>query len=221
MWVSKAKTSKSLSRIVKAIVNRLQAKTFFSRPEVADSLNKLEGASVLLNIKKLANPAGKIVPLFTLGVENGQVNFLEEFDGVPDVVMTGSFFDFLWLLDSQRRGESIRAGKIELTGDLAIVQEIQNVINYLDFDPETWFASSLGDDFAHNISKTARLIRGRTEALCSKLEGDCSEYLKHELKVVPRKSEVEEFRKAVFQIEDDLDRLNVRVKNLNFLSRSS
>ena len=220
MSVLKANTSENWSRIVKEIVDRLPTKSFFSKPEITDGLDKLEGASVRLNIKKAGDPSGQIVPLFTLGVENAQVILLDEFDGTPDVTMTGSIFDYLWLLDSQSRGEPISAGKIVLTGDLAIVQEIQNVINGLYFDPETWVASKLGDDCAHNVSKVVRLLGGRTEVLCSKLENDWSEYLKSELKVVPRKQEVEEFRNAAFQLEDDLDRLDARIKNLNALNRS-
>ena len=221
MWASKANTTGDLLVTAKSILDRIQSDFFSLDYGIADSLKRLEGASVRFNIKKLGGPADTPVSLFTLRVENGRVIFFEKIEGTPDVTMTGSVFDFLALLGSQSRGEPLSAGKIELHGDLATAQEVQNVINNLDFDLDSWVAGKLGDDFAHLARKVVQSVTERTEMVYSKLERDWSEYLKYELQVVPRNQEVDEFRNDSFRLEEDLDRLDARIKNLNLTSRSS
>ena len=219
MWASRANATECLLQVAKSIFGKLPSEMFFSSSDLANGLHKLEGISVRFNIEKLGGPVGDFFPFFTLGVRNGEATFVDEHDTEPDVTMTGSVFDFLALLDSHSRGEPLSSGRIELTGDLAVVQEIQNILNNLALDPETWVASKWGDDFAHALSKVARLSGDKAELFCSKLESDLSEYLKYELQVLPRKLEVEQFRNDSFQLEDDLDRLDVRIENLNFTGR--
>lgn len=131
-----------------------------------------------------------------------------------DVVLEGSLGDLLAMGRARQRGESVPAGRVRLEGDLAVVQQVQEVMDGLVLDWEGFLAQYVGPLAARQI---ARVIVGLGEflrTLHQSLERDLAEYLRTETGLLPAAPEVEAFQVAVMQLATDVDRLVARVRRL-------
>lgn len=131
-----------------------------------------------------------------------------------DVVLEGSLGDLLAMGRARQRGESVPAGRVRLEGDLAVVQQVQEVMDGLVLDWEGFLTQYVGPLAARQI---ARVIVGLGEflrTLHQSLERDLAEYLRTETGLLPAAPEVEAFQVAVMQLATDVDRLVARVRRL-------
>jgi len=128
-----------------------------------------------------------------------------------EVTIRGTPAAFLGFL----RGEkAASAGRIDISGDVALAQEFQAVLKNLELDWEESLSSLIGDTLAR---KAGNLIRGTARFITQTrhtLEADISEYLRYETEVLPDRAEIDEFNSAVDTLRNDVERLKIRITRL-------
>ena len=182
-------------------------------PDSARELAALEGRTINIVLSSTEREV-------CVRVSHGRLNFIEADDATAiDVKMSGRPADFLALVRANRQGESIAAGRIEITGDLAIAQQVQNFMLNLDIDYEELLSQYVGDVAAHQIGRFAdTLLRGAQSSL-ERFERDLFEFVHHESRTVVSNEEAESFKSAVYSLNDDVERVAVRLNRLRKTTR--
>ncbi len=179
------------------------------------------------SLKEFGELSGRVLKLelsdvgmsFYLFPSESGLHTRTQYAGVPDVVLRGQLSGFLSLaLGSQARAFS--SGKIEITGDLDVGQRFQQILRHLDFDWREQAAQWMGDPLAHQLASAVRAARDWTLASATLLARDMSEYLHHEVHLLPPRREVELFLDAVDIARADVDRLEQRIARIEHGRRS-
>lgn len=181
---------------LEVLVNRVLAMDV----EAVAALNRLAGRTVAVVLtdtryRLFCNLTGDGVRLF------------EEAPETPDVTVRGTptaFLDFV-------RGDRT---SIDISGDVALAQEIQAVLKNLDLDWEEPLSMWIGDALAR---RTGNLIRDAVRFLSHTqrtLELDIGEYLRYEKEILPERGEIDTFNAAVDTLRNDAERLKIRIARL-------
>lgn len=192
-----------LERVLNTALNRVLA---LDRAAVA-RLARLEGRTLAINVRELEWCAHAVV-------REGRLLISRERDAAVDVTIRGRLTDFVALARANRRGEALGAGRVEILGDLAVAQDVQALLAELDLDWDEGLARYLGDVAAHRVTRTVRGVLGFGRRSVERIEQDAAEYLRHELMIVLVRTDLEEFGRAVFQLDDAVDRLEARLERL-------
>ncbi len=147
-------------------------------------------------------------------VNAGVVSLSRSRGGRPDVQIEGGVGDFIAMAKTQRDGTTLAAGKVEIQGDLATAQLIQDVISEASFDLEELIAERTGDVVARQIGRGVRGGIGWARATRAVLERDIGEYLLYEQRMVPTEREVEHFVQDGAAIAAGVERLNARISRI-------
>lgn len=191
-------------RVVEGLINqaiRLDA-------DSAGHLRRLDGKVIGLTVTDTKWQASAIVS--TAGV------LLSDEDGVDtDVALTGQLNDFIALMRANKRGESLAAGRIEISGDLAVAQDVQTIMAAFDPDLESFVEPYLGEFGTHHMMRAWRRVSAGVQRSAAHLERDVSDYLHHEISVGVKRETVADFGRDCFALTDDVDRLAARVRRLS------
>lgn len=175
----------------------------------------LEGKSVLLHINGLN---AEIYLTFRYGKLSlsldRPVNKIDGTEVKIDVRLAGNIKDFIALAKNQRAGESVSAGQVDIQGDLATAQRVQNLFRTLNIDIEEIVAKATNDAFAYRLgriaSKGASIIRDGLRGL----EQDVGHYVLHEKQLTPSSKELDDFSDNVDDVVLRLDRFESRLRQL-------
>lgn len=192
-----------LERLVSSALSRLLT----ADADCAERLARLEGSVIEVQLKDSPRRA------YALPGRHG-VHLRRHHDGDVAVRVSGRMADFIAYARASRRGDSLGAGRIEISGDLAVAQQVQALLAELSIDWEEVLAGTIGDVPAHTLGRLARALGGWGEAALRRLERDAADYLKHESRLVVQRREVEDLGRAVFALADDVERLAARVQRL-------
>jgi ubiquinone biosynthesis protein UbiJ len=127
-----------------------------------------------------------------------------------DVSITGNVADLLAMAKTQREGTALAAGKVDIEGDLAVAQQVQSMLATMSFDLEGMLAEFTGDVFARMIGRGARGGMAWIREAHRVLEGDLSEYLRYETRLLPSAPEIESFVHESATLANDVERLRAR-----------
>lgn len=195
------------SSLLHAAINAL-TRVLTSDADNARRLAALEGRTIVIALKQSNKE-------FALRVFQGQLTLVQIGDPTDaEVRMTGRPGDFLALARASRRGDTIAAGRIEITGDLAIAQQVQNFLLELEVDFEELLSQYVGDVAAHHIGRFVSAGVTKASSAGVKFERDLTDYLHHESRSVVAKYETTEFADSVNQLYDEVERLAARVDRL-------
>ncbi len=192
-----------LEGLLSAAVSRL----LLADDERARRLARLDGTVIELCVRDTRWRA------FALPSASG-IRLHREYDGKVDVRVIGRPGDFLAYARASRRGDSLGAGRIEISGDLAVAQNVQSLLADLDIDWEDLLAPLIGDVGAHQLARAARAAMTFLGDNAARFETDIADYLHHESGLAPTREETDVQRRAVFSITDDVDRLEARLARL-------
>jgi ubiquinone biosynthesis protein UbiJ len=192
----------TLLRPVADIVNR-QVRMKTPARELCD---ELEGRVVAVRLRDTA------LAVYFL-VEAGAIRPAGEFDGEPDVVISGSL-PALAKLAARSGEQAVRDGSLELAGDADIAHRFQRLLQYGRPDLEEELAGVVGDSPAHGLGRFARSLGEWGRRARATLEQNVSEYLQEESRAVPSRHEEEAFRRDVETLRDDVERLAARLRRL-------
>lgn len=134
-------------------------------------------------------------------------------DRDADVAITGSLLSLAGLV-TQGSKSALRDGSIDFAGDVYTAQAFQELLAYGRPDLEEELSAILGDTAAQGIGDVARSFGRWAEGARETMRQNLSEYLQEESLAVPSRYEVDEFRRKVNALRDDVDRLEARLGRL-------
>lgn len=188
---------------------------------VAAALTRLVRTDTLASAR-LEAMAGRTI---ALTVRNVGISFFiaVEADGLvlaarsarePDVRVEGRIVDLIAMASAQRNGEAIPAGRVQLQGDLATVQQLQTLLDELAIDWEELLSGYVGDIAAHQIGRVLRGFLAWLAQARTSLERDLGEYLQFEARLLPTAGEIDELASSTMQLAEAVDRLAARIARL-------
>lgn len=199
----------TLLRPVADIVNRqIRMKT-----PARELCAELDGRVVAVRLRDTA------LALYFL-VEAGSIRPRGEFDGEPDVVITGSL-PALAKLAGRAGEQAVRDGSLELAGDADIARMFQQLLQHGRPDLEEELAGAVGDAAAHGLGRFARSLGEWGRQARSTFEQNVTEYLQEESRALPSRHEGEAFRRDVETLRDDVERLEARLRRLESTASDS
>ena len=176
-------------------------------PESLEHLQELSGQLVLLDFLNTD------LKLYLVPGPQG-FQFSSEHDEEPRVSIRATPGDMLAYLLNSRANTGNLTARLEISGDVALVQKLQSIIQGVDLDWEEQLASWFGDSLGHPLG---RLFRGGTQLLREthlKFQQDLSEYLRFEKNLTLENTEMEEFVNDIDILRDDVERLKQRIERL-------
>lgn len=174
--------------------------------ETRQRLNRLAGKTFGVNL------TGAPRSVFFHITDQG-VRVHENWEGKPDLVVTGSPFAFIRMVLSSNDGDVVESG-IQIDGDAALAQQFAKLLKTLDIDWEEWLSQYTGDIVAHQAGNFLRDFTRWTRSVGSSFEQNVAEYLVEEAQVLASPRRVSEFIDAVDVTRADVDRLEQRLRRL-------
>ena len=140
------------------------------------------------------------------------IELLRSYEGDADVRVTGRTADFIAYARASKRGDSIGAGRIEISGDLSTAQCVQALLSELAVDWEEILSRFIGDVGAHQAGRFFRALNKWRTTAGARFEEDIVAYLQIEARMLPTRRDTERSAHAVFTLADDVDRLEARIR---------
>ena len=189
-----------------ALVGKAANRLLRADPEVAARLGAMRGKVIAVRVTTFDQV------LYFLPQEDS-VAVAAECDREPDTWVRGRAVD-LFKLSFAARGTSPRraAARAEISGDVALGQEFQQVFRDLEFDWEELPAAWFGDACAHQLGRAARGAAAWLGHSLESLADSGGEYLREELRAAPAPRELREFIDGVDELRDALERLEARAR---------
>ena len=175
-------------------------------PETLRRLGDLQGRVICIEFRDLGQK------LYLHPSESG-FRLAAQSDVAPAVTLRGTLAIFARLgLGTQT--ETLKAGELEIEGDAALGQRLQRIFASLDLDWEEPLARLFGDPFGPEIGRAARAAFAWQQRAFKTFGLNTAEYLQEEARLLPVRTEVEEFLSAVDVVRADVDRLAARIQRL-------
>jgi len=155
------------------------------------------------------------LPLYFLANEN-QFTVLCEYQGKPDVKLSGKSWDFFHLgMDNRGTDTSVSFdNSIHFEGDVATGQKFAQLFAELNIDWEEALADITGDIFAHQAVNVARHAGSWLKEVLTSSQDNLSEYFQEEIRITPSKIETENFIDDINIIKDDAEQLITKFEQL-------
>lgn len=192
----------TLLRPLTALVNRQIRATTPARELCAE----LDGKVVAVRVKDTS-----LAMYFCVCPD--EIALFSEFDGDPDVAITGSILSLARLAGSGGE-DAIRGGSLELIGDAEVAQAFQKLLSYGKPDIEEELSGVIGDVAAHRLGEIARGVGTWGRQAGATLGQNIREFLQEERRDVPSRYEVEAFAREVNELRDDVARVEARLNRL-------
>lgn len=111
--------------------------------------------------------------------------------------------------------ELIKQDKLQLEGELKLVQQVASLAEQIDIDWQTELAKHIGDVASYQLFNIGSKIRDKLVWVKQQISQDSSEYLLHEQKLVVSQIEQANFTQQVQQLEQQVEQLNQRLNNIS------
>jgi ubiquinone biosynthesis protein UbiJ len=181
--------------------------------DLLDQLQPLAGKVVAVDITNIKRT------LYVLLGADG-IDLQRHYEGTVNVSVRGNFAAFRRMALANRNGHIAGAAEVEISGDLALAQQLQNLAAAADVDWEELLSRYIGDIAAHKLGNVGRgLLRWSGSARVSLFE-NLSEILRIEKRMVTEKNDLSSFFDAVDSLRTDTDRLQERLRRLITRSRT-
>jgi ubiquinone biosynthesis protein UbiJ len=166
---------------------------------------------------------GKVICLRLLGAEPIELYLLPSARGVQlraeherpaDVTLSGELSVFARLALRRLVPEIPAAGEVQISGDIDLGRQFQQLLERIDIDWEELAARIVGDVAAHQLGRAVRgTARWFGETLRT-LSQDAAEYLQEESRLLPPRERAAAFRREVQALEAEVERLAARLARL-------
>ena len=169
-------------------------------------LDKLSGQVILFTITDMSID-------YRLSVKTSGISLASERDPVT-LSVTGNLRDYMALAYYTRRGESLPAGLVEVSGDLSIMQDLQCFFSSVGVGFEEILASSIGDVGTHKIIRLHERFCRSMEARSWSILEDMREFLVFEINLLPCPEDIAEMEDEIHQVAEAVNSIESRVKRL-------
>ena len=189
-------------------------------PLLERALNRYLDADPIATHETLHPIAGKVIGV-ALNVPELQFFFLLKQDRVsvtahcehePDTWIRGSVFDLARL--SAKNYSGGQHGHIEISGDVQLGQQFQQLLNSIEFYWEELLVPIVGDVAAHTVRQGVDATAEFLSHCVTSLSFSSSEFLREELKLTPSVNQLNTFIEGVENLRDAVDRLAARLEQL-------
>ncbi len=170
-------------------------------------LQKLEGRTLAL---QSTQPEAA---LFVCVRDTG-LHLTAVYEGTPAASLHGPLSALLGLLVRREAIDNLRARQLELRGDTAFVQQLQELLLGLDIDWEYQLAKLVGDIPTQALSTGLREASALLRKTGTRLREDLREYVYEEKRLLPAAEELEAFYQEVAELKLRADRLQARIAGL-------
>lgn len=173
-----------------------------------DRLATLHGRRIAINLE------GWLV-LHFIADANGRLQLFTGAAEEAEAVITATPFDFAETAMADRQEDQVFKGKVRLTGNIRLAEEFSAILRGFEFDWEEQLSKLAGDVVAHQVGNNLRGVlkwayRGRKH-----LGQAFGEYVTEEKQLLPTRFEFEEWRDAVDDTRDAVERLEARIRLLS------
>lgn len=193
---------------VSASIGAVLSELLLTDEAAAERLGRLRGRVIAIGIRDTSHEV-------FMSLEPAGVRVLPDGDAVPDVRVTGSTADFIAYARASRRGDSIGAGRIEISGDLQTAQDVQALLSELSVDFDALLSRYVGGVAAHQLGRLIRALGSQGRTVAQRLEEDFAEYVHAESGILPTRRETEQLARAALILANDVDRLEARLARLD------
>jgi len=172
-------------------------------PETCRRFAELDGRVICLRILRLP-----LEPLdILLAPSEAGLRRVRQSAAEADVTISASSVVFARLA----MGRPMAAGEIQISGDVALGQAFQRILEHVQIDWEEALSRLTGDIAAHQIARAARHATEWGRHVADTLQQDAAEYLQEEARLLATRPEVERFLDAVDRLRADAERLGKRL----------
>lgn len=174
-------------------------------PATAQRLVKQAGRSVTF---ELSEPT--IVLCVTFASEGVQVSPLANKDS--DCHLSGNTSSLIELISGPKT--TLAGSDLTLTGQTGFLMELLEISKNIEVDWEEALCEHLGDYMGHAIAQLVRYKARHLKRIANRSPRFIGDFITEELRAVPAEPELEAFYDAIDDLQDDVARMEARVKNL-------
>ena len=176
-------------------------------PASLEKIRRLDGK--LIHIRCTSPPVDLYIqPLFD------GLALLSQTDVEPDTRISGSAATLLGLLTATDRQQALTGNTIEISGNIELSQQLQQLLGQLDIDWEAQLAEWIGDIAAHQLGNQLRSLFKWGQQATASMVMNVEEFLHEEARTLPPRAELEQFYSSIESLALDTDRLAARLDRI-------
>ncbi len=168
---------------------------------------KLAGKVFSIELIELPKP-------FYFVISPQQVDVLGEFEGQADVVVKLSVTALEDLKDSAKTTSLIKQDKLEVEGDIQLLQQFAQLLTEMEIDWEDELSRYLGDVLAHKLCYGVGQIKRLAGQQLCRIQRNVAEVITEEYRLAPGPLEVAYFCDQVSELEQRVDAALLRLNKL-------
>lgn len=191
--------------LVATLIERILNQVLWQDRALKPARHRLNGRVLALYIRDIQSP------LFLVFSER-QVDVLTAWEGAKDCQITFGLAELRELLDKQQVTRLLKLDRIDVEGDLQIVQQFSALLDLAEWDPANFLSTWLGDIPAEQITRSGKDLALNIQRFLLKAQQQASDLLQQEWKVVPNALEIAWFCEETAALENALDEVDERLK---------
>ncbi len=173
-------------------------------PESQAKLDQFEQRSIAIEIKDIGQT-------IIVTVENQQLRLRINVDIATDLKITANA---VALIKLGQHPDNLFSSEIDIHGDVQFAKQLRDLLDGFDFDWEALLAEFTGDTLAYPIAHGIRQAASWAKFTHQSLQQTLAEYLREEARILPDKSQINDYLTDIDKLRADYDRLEARINRL-------
>ncbi|WP_275098815.1 ubiquinone biosynthesis accessory factor UbiJ [Sedimenticola hydrogenitrophicus] len=173
-------------------------------PAAAAEMARLHGKVLAFELAGL----GQI--LYLIPTPSG-VQVLARYEDEPDCTLRGAPLALARMGNPQTSSDQLFSGEVRISGDTELAHRFGKILGGMAIDWEAQLARYTGSLVAEDVAGVMRDLSGWGRRALGTLELDLRELLQKELRILPERTEVEQFLSDVDELRDGIERLEARL----------
>jgi len=168
---------------------------------------------------KMARLHGKVIAFELAGL--GQTLYLipgpsgvqifSRCEDEPDCTLCGTPLALARMGNQRTSSDQLFSGEVKISGDTELAHQFGKILGGMSIHWEAQLARYTGSLVAGDVADVFRNIADRGRRTLDTLELDLQELLQKELRILPERTEVEQFLTDVDKLRDGIERLEARL----------
>ena len=149
-----------------------------------------------------------------LAADGNRLKLMGYWEDEVTAAIRGNASDFADLATATDPTAALINGNLELQGDSAPLIELQKILAGLDMDWEAPLVNAFGDIAGHQLAQALRGLFSWGQQASASFLRQLEEFIHEEARLAPPRLEVEDFYQDVQQLNQRVDRLQARIRQL-------
>jgi len=172
--------------------------------ETKTKLNQFENRCIAINISDVNKTINALV-------QQQKIHLSIDLEQSADLTISGNA---LTLAKLGSDPESLFSADIDINGDVQFAKQLRDLLEGFDFDWEAQLAKVTGDTLSHPIAHGIRQVGSWARNTHNSLQENTAEYLREEVRILPDKSQINDYMADIDTLRADSDRLEARIQRL-------